>query len=82
MTLNNNNTIYLGPIYFADGRPVPLILTEEEVAELLRLDNGTNTKFTLQNYRQKGVLKGTQIGKRVRYTLEEVIRFLRQQTAD
>ena len=79
MTLNN--TIYIGPIYFPDGTPVPLILTEDEVAKLLRLDNRTNTKFTLQNYRQKGVLKGTQIGKRVKYTLEEVIKFLRQQTA-
>ena len=79
--MNNDKIIYLGPIYFPDGRPAPLVLTEEETAQLLRLENGPGKfKFTLQNYRQKGALRGTQIGKKVRYSLEEIIMFLKRQT--
>jgi hypothetical protein len=58
--MNNDKIIYIGPIYFPDGRPAPLVLTEEEAAELLRLENGSQkSRFTLQNYRPKGVLRGT-----------------------
>ena len=47
MNDKNNLTIYyLGPYYFPDGRPVPLVLTEEEVAELLRLDSDPNKPNT------------------------------------
>ena len=78
---NQQSIVYIGTVYFSDGRPAPLVLTEEETTKLLRLENGPRkSKFTLQNYRQKGVLRGTQIGKKVRYSLEEIIMFLKRQT--
>lgn len=76
----DNNITYVGPIYFPDGRPAPLVLTEEETIILLRLDNGPKRpKYTLQYYREEGLLGGIRIGKRIRYPLEEIIKFLRRQ---
>ena len=78
MTLTNNNTIYIGPIYFSDGTPVPELLTEQEVIKFLRLDiNGPrHPNLTLQYYRDKGLLKATRVGKKLRYQKTELLRFL------
>ncbi len=58
--------------------PCPEVLTEEEAIRYLRLDiNGPkNPADTLRYYRERGKLKGTQIGKRIRYTRRALDEFL------
>ena len=63
--------------FMPDGRPAPLVLTADEVIFLLRLD-GNSPERTLKFYRDEGLLKGIRIGRRVRYPLSEVLRFLAQ----
>lgn len=66
-------------VFFADGRPVPEVLTEQEAIEFLRLDDGPkHPKTTLQYYRTEGLLKGVKIGKKLRYTKTDMLRFLEQ----
>jgi len=58
------------PDAMADGnggwQPTPALLTEAEAIRFLRLDidGPAKPENTLRYYRQKGKLKGTQIGKR------------------
>ena len=68
--------------YFADGTPVPDLLTEDEAIRFLRLDDGTskNPNLTLQYYRSEGLLKATKVGKRLRYLKSELLNFLSVQT--
>jgi len=61
--------------YLPDGRPAPVVLTAEEAAELLRLDNGDPMR-TLKFYRDEGELKGFRLGRKVRYRLVDVLEFL------
>ena len=79
---NNNNNVYIGTVYFPNGKPVPELLTAEEACTLLRLDtNGPKyPKITLQHYRQEGLLRPTRVGKHLRYTKSELLRFLEEQT--
>jgi len=68
--------------YFADGTPVPDVMTEEEAIKFLRLDDG-GTKHpatTLEYYRSEDLLRGTRVGKRLRYLKSELLRFLEIQT--
>ncbi len=74
-----------GPTYMPVGkevRPVPEVMTENEVIQFLRLDvdGPQSPQQTLQYYREKGLLKGTRIGKRLRYCRPEVLKFLQLQT--
>ena len=65
--------------FFADGNPVPELMTEKEAIKFLRLDDG-NTKrpeLTLQYYRSEGRLRGTRVGKRIRYQKSELMRFFK-----
>ena len=63
--------------YMPDGHPVADVLTEAEVSEFLRLDTDeTSSSATLKYYRDKGLLKGIKIGKKLRYTKQEVLSFL------
>ena len=63
--------------YMANGNPAPEVMTEEDVVAFLRLDtDGTGASVTLKYYRDKGLLKGIRIGKKLRYTRREVLRFL------
>ena len=74
----------VGPTYMVDGdgiRPVPEVMTEEEVIRMLRLDEAKNPRQTLQYYRERGLLRATRIGRWLRYTRTEVLRFLERQTA-
>ncbi len=68
--------------YYADGTPVPDVLTEEEAIKFLRLDDGVTKKptTTLQYYRIEGLLKATQVGKKHRYLRTELLNFLKIQT--
>ena len=64
-------------VYFPDGRPVPEVLTEQEAILFLRLDDGPkHPEQTLQYYRSEGLLKGVRIGRKLRYTKTEMLRFL------
>ena len=77
MTPNKTYTIF-----FPNGKPVPEVLVERELIELLRLDEDgpKEPALTIQYYRDKGLLKGVRIGKRIRYSKTEVIKFLEKQT--
>lgn len=66
--------------FLPDGRPAPVVLTATETIELLRLE-GKSPERTLKFYRDEGQLAGVRIGRKVRYRLEEVERFLRQKEA-
>ncbi len=60
----------------------PEVMTEEETIRYLRLDlvDIKNPAETLAYYRKKGLLRGTQIGKCIRYRRVEVERFLEELT--
>jgi hypothetical protein len=62
-----------------DGRPAPAVLTSAEVIEFLRL-NG-NGERTLKFYRDEGKIVGIRIGRKVRYPLDEVLKFLAEKVA-
>ena len=76
--VNQYNTLS----YFPDGNPVPDLLTEEEAIRFLRLDDGKtkHPETTLEYYRSEGLLRGTRVGKRLRYLKSELFCFLDQQT--
>ena len=60
----------------------PELLTEEEAVRYLRLDtiNIGNPSETLRRYRERGMLRGTQVSKRVMYRRVELDRFLERLT--
>jgi hypothetical protein len=81
--MNNQNEItYIGPVYMSDGAPAPEVMTAHEAIRFLRLDEADlkNPANTLQYYRDKGDLKGIRIGKSIRYTKEDLLNFLRNQS--
>ena len=67
-------------VFLPDGRPAPAVLTADETVSLLRLDNA-NPLRTLKHYRDEQLLVGVRIGRKVRYPLDEVMRFLAQKVA-
>ena len=73
------NTANMLIAYLPDGRPAPVVLTAEETAELLRLDNGDPLR-TLKFFRDEGLLKGFRLGRKVRYRLIDVLTFLEQKS--
>ncbi len=59
--------------------PCPELMTEEEAIRYLRLDTIAglrNPKETLARYRANGMLRGTQVSKRIFYRRVELDRFL------
>ena len=69
------------PLAFLPGDPpgpCPELLTEEEAIRYLRLDTVgiEHPGNTLQRYREKGLLRGTQVSKRIFYRRVELDRFL------
>lgn len=64
--------------FFADGTPVPDLLTEEEAVRFLRLDidGPKDPSATLKHYRDKNMLRGTRIGRRYRYWRAELLKFI------
>lgn len=61
--------------FMPDGRPCPAILTADEVVQLLRLRN----RNALNYYRERRMIRGTRLGRHVRFSIEEVRRFVREQ---
>ena len=68
-------------LYFPNGKPVPPVLTPEELVHLLRLDvdGPKSPEGTLEYYREKKKLRGIKIGQHMRYYLPDVIKFLEHQ---
>ncbi|MCC6968975.1 MAG: helix-turn-helix domain-containing protein [Phycisphaerales bacterium] len=66
----------------APAMPCPELLTEEEALRYLRLDiiDIDNPEDTLRRYRKLGLIRGTQVGKCVRYRRQELERFLERIT--
>jgi hypothetical protein len=65
--------------------PCPELLTEEEAIRYLRLDTITglrNPGETLARYRACGMLRGTQVSKKIFYRRVELDRFLDRLTAE
>ena len=62
--------------------PCPELLTEEEAIRYLRLDtvNIKRPADTLYRYRGQGLLRGTQISRRIFYRREELDRLLEKLT--
>jgi len=87
------STPILPPVYERGGdgqvllmrpaEPCPELLTEEEAIRYLRLDaisSLKNPSETLERYRAQGKLRGTQVGRMIRYRRIELERFLEKQT--
>ena len=70
----------LPAVFLPDGRPAPAVLTADETVALLRLE-GDHPERTLKYYRDEGQLTGIRLGKKVRYPLTEVMRFLSEKAA-
>ena len=80
-----NNLIFANasPIFMPNGRTrAPTLLTSEEAIKFLRLDidGPKDAEATLKHYRDEGLLNPTQVGKRIRYLLKELLRFLDELT--
>ena len=80
--MSSQDFIYIGPVYMPDGRPAPEVMTQEDAIQFLRLNDANlkNPATTLQYYRDKGELNGIRIGKTIRYTKEDLLNFLRNQS--
>lgn len=65
-------------IELVPAMPCPELLTEEEAIRYLRLDiiDVENPEETLRRYRKQGLVRGTQVGKCVRYRRSELEAFL------
>ena len=65
-------------------QPCPLLLTESEAIRYLRLDTIeiTNPSETLRRYRATGLLRGTQVSKRIFFLRTELDRFLERITEE
>ena len=78
MELNKIITIPMLPSPDGQIQPCPELLTPAETIRFLRLDvDGPSDPLkTLQYSRDKGLLRGIQVGKRLRYTRTELLNFL------
>lgn len=62
--------------------PAPELMTEQEAVRYLRLDTTAidDPGRTLRYYREKGLLRATQVGRQLCYRRVELDRFLERQT--
>ncbi len=71
-------------VYYADGKPVPYLLTQDELIKFLRLDE-VNVRFpeaTIRRYRDQGHLRGVQVSKQVLFALPDVLAFIDRQAEE
>ena len=76
---------FLGPALPGDPpQPCPELLTENETIRYLRLDtiNISDPSATLRRYRERRLLRGTQISKRIFYRRAELDHFIERVTED
>jgi len=71
-------TFYVLPSSNGQIGACPELLTPDEVVRFLRLDvdGPADPLQTLRYYRERGLLHGVKVGKRLRYTRKELLRFL------
>lgn len=67
--------------FLPSGKPVPFVLTAEELIELLRLE-GNSPERTLKFWRDEGDLQGVRLGRKVRYRLVDIERFLARKVGE
>lgn len=67
-------------VFMPSGKPAPAVMTSAEVIKFLRLDADKGLRC-LKYYRDQEQLIGVRIGRKVRYPLSEVMRFLAQKVA-
>ena len=60
--------------------PAPEVMTAEEAARFLRVDHLKDPVDWLYQQRRKGLLRGTQIGRDIRYLRTELIQFAEKLT--
>ena len=65
--------------FMPDGRPAPAVMTSDEVAMFLRLSG--DGRRTLKYWADTGQLSGIILGRKRRYLLSEVMKFLAQKQA-
>lgn len=81
-----NSYGFTTPAVLPDGNggftACPELLTEAEAIRFLRLDidGPARPENTLRYYREKGKLKATRIGKKLRYTRKALEEFLQKMT--
>ena len=63
-------------------RPCPELLTAEEAIRFLRLDDLQAPMDVLYQYRRQGLLRGTQVGRNIRYLRTELLRCLEKLTEE
>ena len=83
--MSNSAAKYL--VVFLPGdpsTPCPELLTEEEAIRYLRLDETAvaDPSRSLRYYRKAGLLKGTQVGRKVRYRRVELDELLNRLTEE
>ena len=81
--MDENRIVITGAILPGDPPvPCPELLTEEEAIRYLRLDTVDieHPKETLRRYREQGLLRGTQVSKRIFYRRVELDRLLERLT--
>ena len=81
--LMDTKYVFSGPILPGDSpEPCPELLTQEEACRYLRLDTIklSDPLETLTRYRSRGMLRGTQVSKKVFYRRVELERFLERVT--
>lgn len=80
--INQENQCQPFTVYMPNGKPIPEVLTEDELITLLRLDQDgpAKARLTIRYYRKKGLLRGVRLGKTIRYSRTEVLKFIEEQT--
>lgn len=62
------------------ARPCPELLTSDEAARFLRIDHMSDPQAFLLKCRKEGMLRGTKIGRDIRYLRSELLSFLEKLT--
>lgn len=80
LTLGDSNIV----VKHVPDRPCPELLTAEEAVRYLRLDDTdiADPERTLHYYRKNHGLRGTQVGKKVRYLRIELDKLLERVTRE
>jgi hypothetical protein len=68
-------------IFMPSGKPAPAIMTAEETAQFLRLENGDSLR-TLKYFRDERQLVGFRLGRKVRYRLADVLEFVAKKSRE
>ena len=67
-------------VYMPDGRPAPILMTESEVIQMLRLEEcgASRPEYAMQRLRDSGRLKSIRISRKSAYRLSDVLNYLEQ----